>query len=333
MEKFLIWYDAHILLVIKSLAGFIAFLIILFIFRLFFSKQAEVHAAAEGLSGHQFDQLEKKLAELLEKQSTLKVDQAIAEGEVPVNPVAGVSSEQLAEMGKLRLEITELKNNLKIKETEVLEAKAKAVQGASNTGAAVDNTGQLKDLNDRLTDYEKQIEQLKVRLSDYEIISEDIADLQKYRAENDDLKKQLAQASTAQAMATPSAAASSSTSPANPSPSSEPEQAPQQEKAPEPTPVAEVAKASETSTAKEDSGAAGIMSQSDIDALLSGDLSGDSEPATQIEAIAPEQTSAIDVRANSPVKVSAEDRATSDKEISAEERTALDDFEKNFTKE
>jgi len=182
MGKFLDWYSAHNTIIIQSLAVLIAILIVFFIFRLFFAKQnsdLEHHGQTGQIS---YDALDEKLNKLLEQHAQTKT--------VTVSQVEGgeLTAQQIAEMDQLKTEIVGLKESLTKKESELLSAKEQAAVGSTSGD-------QLNDLNNKLTDYEKQIAKLNSRLSEYEIIAEDIADLQKYKSENDQLKKQVAEAS------------------------------------------------------------------------------------------------------------------------------------------
>ena len=231
MSTFLDWYASHNTFIIQSLAAFIALLIIIFIFRLFFAHH---EATSEGTLAKNatYAQLEEKLNKLLDQQSQMKVSIAVATGggdellrdtlgadvleslsgdsavtpagaaTTPATPqpaagaatipgagaeLAAGSPEQVAEMSRLRVEITTLKESLGKKELEIVSAKEQATQNLNSPQQAA----KLDDLSSKISDYEKQIEMLKNRLSDYEIIAEDIADLQKYKKENQDLKSQL----------------------------------------------------------------------------------------------------------------------------------------------
>lgn len=228
MSDFLNWYASHNTLIIQGLAALIALLIIIFIFRLFFTNEVSE------ISGHSvtYDQLENKLNKLLEQQSLMKaslsnvtakkenIDSLDADvlgvlsgdpdieaaSRAALNKRAGIetalvaaagdstsasttvaSADQQAELEKLRSEITILKDSLQKKETEVIAAKEQAQQSANTSQQDV----KLGDLDGKIADYEKQIEALKQRLSDYEIIAEDIADLQRYKKENLELKGQI----------------------------------------------------------------------------------------------------------------------------------------------
>lgn len=217
MAAFLDWFASHNTLVIQSLAAVVAMLIVALIFRLLFANQ---EATAEGLAKNvTYAQLEEKLNKLLEQQSLMRTSvKAVTEDADALSDdalaalsaasgasaeaagavaVATTPSEQIAELNRLRTEITTLKDSLGRKEAEVNAAKDQAAQSTNTAQQGAD----LANLNGKITDYEKEIEALKNRLSDYEIIAEDIADLQKYKKENQDLKSQLANQPQASAAA------------------------------------------------------------------------------------------------------------------------------------
>ncbi|AZZ37391.1 hypothetical protein CIK05_11505 [Bdellovibrio sp. qaytius] len=210
MAIFLDWFASHNTLVIQSLAGIVALLIVFLIFRLLFTSNDADSASAKNVT---YAQLEEKLNKLLEQQAQMKFsvaavtdaptgdilgadalaalsgDPAAAAAVAATAAAAGAATgEQAAELSRLRAEITTLKDSVKRKEVEILDAKETA-QKSINTAQA---DAKLNDLSGKMTDYEKEIEALKGRLSDYEIIAEDIADLQQFKKENQELKNQLA---------------------------------------------------------------------------------------------------------------------------------------------
>lgn len=247
MALFLDWYASHNTLVIQTLAASIAALIVIFIFRLFFvDHDMGVDAAAANKAT--YAHLEDKLNKLLEQQSQMKVSMdsvsdptaggsnAIlstdtmaalagdsgATAKVGADGVASTASdgapvveaEQVAELTRLKGEISSLRESLRRKETEVIAAKEQAAAVVDTPQQAA----QLENLNGQMTDYEKQIEELKNRLSDYEIIAEDIADLQKYRKENVDLRHQLSNMKPSSEGATPQSESPAAPEPADPDP-------------------------------------------------------------------------------------------------------------------
>ena len=285
MGKFLDWYSAHNAIIIQSLAVVIALLIVFFIFRLFFSK-----TAVEAQSGHRiefnYDVLEDKINKLLEQHSQMKV--AVSSGGGEVTP------EQIAEMNQLKAEMTELKDTLSKKESELAAAK-------EQTAGSGQPNDQLDALNSRISEYEKQISKLNSRLSEYEIIAEDIADLQKYKSENEQLKKQVTEASQAPKASEPTPPVAAAPPPPAPVAAAEPP-APV---VPAPAPAAPTAAPADTSG----DGKGLSLQQDEIDKLLNG-FSTDPAASEAAPAVAAPKADGV----------------------TADEAESLDDFEKNFQK-
>ena len=128
---------------------------------------------AGGLSGD-LGQLEETLKKLLEKASV-----------VPSTAAAGDNSGVTNELIR---EIELLKGSLQDKQAEIEKIKASTAAAVGAGGAAPADSGVPDDLKAKL---EAQIKELKGKLEEYEIISEDIADLSFYKEENAKLLKQL----------------------------------------------------------------------------------------------------------------------------------------------
>lgn len=196
MSIFLDWFTTHIAGVIQVLAGLIICVTLVFAYRLFFIKSIQSGSESRGSeSNPTLDFIEEKLNKLLIQQSALKVTASSL-------AVSGdISSEHVGE-------ISQLKDLLKQKENEILNLRNSSVETSSSTSTSAADAGSVsasqsaqdvKKLNDQLSLYQTQIDDLKSRLSDYEIIAEDIADLQKFKKENELLKSQLSTAGIASA--------------------------------------------------------------------------------------------------------------------------------------
>lgn len=124
-------------------------------------------------------------------------------------------------------EIAQLKLTLAERQAKIEELLAQlAAQPAASSSDGL--SAQEKEA------FQNQIQDLEARLAEYEIISEDIADLSKYREENEQLKLELSQALGKLGTNDATAAVSAETAP-------EPASAPSQEQTsiPEPTSVSE----------------------------------------------------------------------------------------------
>ena len=368
MAIFLDWFASHNTLVIQSLAAIVALLIIFLIFRLFFVPNEEAEAAKNVT----YAAVEEKLNKLLEQQASMKMSVAAAT-EAPLGDALGADAmaalsgdpaavaaaaaagatggEQAAELSRLRAEISTLKDSVKRKEVEIIDAKEQA-QKSINTAEA---DAKLNTLSGKVSDYETEIEALKNRLSDYEIIAEDIADLQAFKKENAELKNQLANQAPVETKveakmesgkvdsepATDSAAADllaelekpkSEEPPAKKAEAAPVAAAPKTEPAPEPEVVEEAApavdEAAEGLTAEAPSEKAEDEAlPTDFFAAASAAMEEESMPDSVTEDTFPElETYAAKSLDN------AEAREVS-KGVTREDKNLLDEFEKHFAKD
>ena len=171
MGHFLDWYSKHNTLLIQILFGVIGLLLCFLIYKIFFGAQEAV--AEEG--GASLKGLEDKLAQMIESSKNKSTS-------------AGTTEAQ-EEVEKLRTEIYGLRQSLKEKEDQIQAASTAPVTTEAAPIAAA-TAGSVQDLA-QIEEYKKKIEELETRLSDYEVIAEDIADLHRLREENDKLKAQI----------------------------------------------------------------------------------------------------------------------------------------------
>ncbi|MGE9743727.1 hypothetical protein [Bdellovibrio bacteriovorus] len=214
IDKFLSFWDHHNTSIIEGLLGLIILLALFLAFRAFFAKKGSSSTSAENGQGIDAAQLEKTLQKILDSQAqapaaksrpaaedlgvdvemdesplTTKKAQASAAAAASASTAAGeAAAESAAEVAQLRLSLSENHQKVETLQAQLQEALA-AAQAASAGGGAGGGEGGMssaekEELNGKLRD-------LEARLAEYEIISEDIADLSRYRDENEDLKKQL----------------------------------------------------------------------------------------------------------------------------------------------
>ncbi|MBL7543009.1 MAG: hypothetical protein JNL11_04290 [Bdellovibrionaceae bacterium] len=150
-------------------------MILFIIYRQFFSK-AESHATTVSSNSVSIDtsEIEEKLKKILENQSAFKTTNS----DGVVAPAPTVSAAPVVANTE---EIEKLKIDIKEKE-KVIEELKKGV--AQQPVGAVGNKEDAKK-------FEEKIKELEGRLQEYEIISEDIADLSFYKEENARLQKEL----------------------------------------------------------------------------------------------------------------------------------------------
>lgn len=188
-EQFLHFWSLHNATIIEVLIGLILVSFIYLAFRTFFHEEAEPEqASASGLNSAD---IEKTLQKLIEAQNSQRVAAAdVKSPEVAAGVEGGPSAAAVAAAlsisgGAAALpaeEVQKFTQQIAEKEKIVLELKKQLeVTQKAQAEAKVNSP-----------DFEKKLKDLESRLAEYEIISEDIADLSFYKEENVKLQKQLA---------------------------------------------------------------------------------------------------------------------------------------------
>ncbi|GIL17020.1 MAG: hypothetical protein BroJett040_07710 [Oligoflexia bacterium] len=209
--QFFIKYNA---VLIEALVGAIIIIVGFLAYRSFAQARDEV-SGAKGTDLHDLEEMIKKLLERANQVPTsAALAKAGADGAVDTSPL-------LNEIEKLRID-------LQTKQAEIEQMKSQSAKAPSATPAPGMSTEEKATL-------ENQIKELQNKLAEYEIISEDIADLSFYKEENAKLRKQIESAGSvaAPAAATPSPAAAPP-APATPSASTPPTPEPMPASAPPP---------------------------------------------------------------------------------------------------
>lgn len=226
VESFLHFWSRHNTAIIEILIALILGVVIYLAFRTFFGPQEE--ASSSNLNS---TELEKTLQKILETQAqngagaTLGTGMPGADGTGADGAAAGATA--AASLEKLKKELAEKEQALE----------ALRVQSAATAA----DDGEKKKLEERVKD-------LEARLAEYEIISEDIADLSFYKEENAKLQKELAarggsapsEAASDSSIAEPAPAAPAPAEPTPPAPAAAaPADAAPAASAPEAVPVTE----------------------------------------------------------------------------------------------
>ncbi|MFS4460732.1 hypothetical protein [Bdellovibrio sp. HCB2-146] len=241
IDKFLSFWSQHNTVIIEGLVALIILLSLYVAYRGFFGKKESGGSSAELGGGLDAVQLEKTLQKILENQNVtgggkaraasvdLGVDVDLDSMDKGEGGSGEASAELTAEVAQLKQALAESRKKAETLQGKVKEAEEKAAQAAAAGGGAPAEAGmsaqEKEDLSGKIRD-------LEARLAEYEIISEDIADLSRYREENEELRKELDNVK-AGAAAAPAAPAAPAPQPAAPPP---PEPAPE-------VPVAEAAPA------------------------------------------------------------------------------------------
>lgn len=236
IEQFLSYWNQHNTAIIQGLVGLIILFSLFLGYRSFFGKKSEHGEVSHG-SGVDTAQLEKTLQKILDNQSDGKPARAVRSDDMSVHadiPSDDHGADHGSDEGEASSEeVTQLKGTLvesqkKIEalQTQLTEAKAQAQAAVESGGvAAAPAAGGGNN-----AEMEAKLRDLESRLAEYEIISEDIADLSRYKEENENLKAEIDALKAG-------GAAPAAEAPAAPTP--EPVQA-AVEPAPEPTPEPQV---------------------------------------------------------------------------------------------
>lgn len=164
----------HNATIIEALFGIILLLVLFVAVRAFLSAKQE--ALGGPASSSSMVEIEEALKKILEKAN--QVPAAVAGGE-------GADQNLLEEIARLKAELESKKKNI-----EELAAKSAAV--TEQTGKADPAAAAVAGIStDEKKQLEDQIKELQAKLSEYEIISEDIADLSFYKEQNARLQKEL----------------------------------------------------------------------------------------------------------------------------------------------
>jgi|GEM_PF-937138 len=199
LEQILQFIIAHNATIIEALIAAILISVLFLAFRAFLFVS---DGPAEGTS-----------SSMLELEATLKrlIEQA---GKVPLTvmpenqtgaPAGAGDLGSGAQAAQLSEQINALRKELEVKQKEIEQVKSAAGATATPTGLSDADKSKL----------EAQIKDLQAKLQEYEIISEDIADLSFYKEQNAKLQKELeAKGGAAPAPATPVAAPAPTSAPA-----------------------------------------------------------------------------------------------------------------------
>lgn len=266
IEKFLSFWSQHNTSIIEGLVALVLIFSLFLAYRSFFGKRSK----EEGFEGGQSldaAQLEKTLQKILENQNQsaksprsagasedLGMDVDLEEMARSSSAKAGAAGaeveagaeESAAEVSQLRVSLGESHQKIEALQKQLKDALAAAEASAAGGAAPVAATEGSGMSSQEKEDLTGKVRDLEARLAEYEIISEDIADLSRYREENDGLKKEL------EALKAGGAKAAPAPTPV-PEPAPEPE-APKVEVAAEqapPTPAAEPAPAAAEPPAQE----------------------------------------------------------------------------------
>ncbi len=198
IEHFLTIWNQYNTVIIEGLVGLIILLSLFLGYRSFFGKSS---AGGELGAGGNLDtaQLEKTLQKILDAQgSSLKRSNGNEDMSVEAHideddhgskaPAAATGGAASADVEKLKHTVTENQKTIEVLQNQLAEAQAQAMSVQSGAPAAEAGAG-MSDAEKE--DFGAKIRDLESRLAEYEIISEDIADLSRYKDENENLKSEI----------------------------------------------------------------------------------------------------------------------------------------------
>jgi hypothetical protein len=216
IENFLHYWSQHNTMIIEGLIGLVILLSLFLAYRSFFGNKegaADTHAS-NGHAGLDAGQLEKTLQKILENQHLGSKLSANADDHAQVTdahaaapiPATAEGGDTAAEVVQLRAALNDNSKKMEIMKSQLAQAQEQvtaATAAAAAAGSAPAPAGDAGISSEERDELNGKLRDLEARLAEYEIISEDIADLSKYREENDDLKKQIEALKSAPAAAAP----------------------------------------------------------------------------------------------------------------------------------
>jgi uncharacterized coiled-coil protein SlyX len=273
----------------------LVFIVALVFITLFGTKGEEAGSSQVGIS----PELEKSLQKMLENQTKAAVFDF-------TKPTDNAAPSSIATAGAVTpealVQLEKLKTDMVAKEKKIAELNTQLTQATSATPAAAGGDS---------SKLEARIKELEARLAEYDIISEDIADLSRYKDENEKIKAELEglkSGATAPApVAAPPPVAAVPEPVAAPSPEPAPVPEPAQEAAPQlEVPPAEIATpevtspaaTAETPTPDTQTAAAAPEVDSSVNAAIDDDLMKEFAAAVEGQKAATQQP-AVDVPAAS----------------------------------
>lgn len=210
MEFFLDWYSAHNKLIIQILILVIALIMLYFVYRLFFKSDVDDGLIADNQTDkmHTLDKKVDQLIETLAKDHSVTSSMTSLPPDVELNIVNNLTNE----LNDTKIKVEIAKEQARSKDLEIENLKKQLAEGGSNYSGPIqslehgamhasdssEQSVQNSSVSSAVNDDEKKrlesrLEELENKLQEYEIIADDIAELQTLKAENEKLKAQLAE--------------------------------------------------------------------------------------------------------------------------------------------
>lgn len=176
MGSILSFFAEHSPTIIKALSIIVAIAASFLLYRVIFVQQAEAVAQPDSID-------------------LTDVNKKINEQKIEIDTLKSESETNKVELEKQRTEVYNLRQTIKEKEAEVESVKSELQQAKSqgDESKKLDYEKHKSEVILSTADenlvFQKEIAELKRRLSDYEIIAEDISDMQRLKEENEKLKQ------------------------------------------------------------------------------------------------------------------------------------------------
>ena len=229
MDSFLHWYSQNNKTIIQFLCVCIGLVLIYFIYRMFFAPAETAHEGGDPRSqvtSKQILDLDKKISKMMDQQTAASKPavftgdaneyEANAKAESMVDILAAESAlttqsepsaESQAVIEKIQNEVAQLKKELQAsnetitaKNAELNTVKEKLIEHQKSLPSMQNTTDNLVGMGSSNTIVTtgsndqalvSKIDELQRKLQEYDIISDDIAELQSLRAENAELKSKI----------------------------------------------------------------------------------------------------------------------------------------------
>ena len=207
MNEMMNWAAHYNTLIIQVAFSIVLLLVLIYIYRLFFVSSVSSSGVGDG--GTDLSEVNEKLNLLLKQGPTISSTSTVLEKSATesAGPANGSNPALQEELDTLKAENAQLKTQLNESEKKVFELTpasspedqalkeaAKLTKGSAEKGAA-SAIASAEDRSAEIATLNKKVEELQSRLSEYDIIADDIAELSQLRAENNELKKRLEGAS------------------------------------------------------------------------------------------------------------------------------------------
>ncbi len=201
MDSFLYWYSQNNKIIIQSLSACIGLVLIYFIYRIFFSPAEASSEASAQATSRQLADLDKKITKIMGHQVKENQPEVFTgdAAEYEANTKVSAEAEGQAIISQIQNELEHLKKELH-SSNEIISAK----------------NAELITVKEKLIEYQKtiavepgpgstsgdpalvaKIDELQKKLQEYDIISDDISELQSLRAENAELKSKVEEKTSA----------------------------------------------------------------------------------------------------------------------------------------